>query len=286
MRRVAVVVFLSASLAVLPLAVAQRGGQTGGFGGGHPAGSRMAGGTMGRMGGGFGSGSYVHPPGFAGRNFVTAPNFVSTSPNFVSTAPAHAFVPLNHVPYPVSIAPNAGWRDQGRGSHDRDRGRDGDHDRDRHRSYYGGYGYGGYPYAYASSWTLLPWDLGTSDSTGYADNSGSEADQQQPAISEAPPSDGYRPEYSGSPEPTAEYAPPRAVEEQPPASVAAEPALTLIFSDGHREDIHNYVLTSDAVIVLDEAASGRQKRIPLSSLDLSATQQAAQQQGLDFTPPA
>ncbi len=281
MRRLAVVVFLSASLAVLPLALAQRDG---GFGGGRAAGGPVARGTMGHIGGS-GGGSYVHPPGFAGRNFVTAPNFISTSPNFVSTAPAHAFVPLNHVPYSVSNAPR-GWRDQGRGNDDRDRGRDGDHDRDRHRSYYGGYGYGGYPYAYASSWTLLPWDLGPSDSTGYADNSGSEADQQQPAISEAPPSDGYRPEYTGSPEPTAEYAPPPGVEDQPPASVAAEPALTLIFSDGHREDIHNYVLTSDAVIVLDEAASGRQKRIPLSSLDLSATQQAAQQQGLDFTPPA
>ena len=69
-------------------------------------------------------------------------------------------------------------------------------------------------------------------------------------------------------------------------SVAAEPQLMLIFNDGHQEGIHNYVLTSSAVIVLDQAASGRQQRVPLTSLNLPATEQAAQQAGLDFTPPA
>jgi hypothetical protein len=40
------------------------------------------------------------------------------------------------------------------------------------------------------------------------------------------------------------------------------------------------------VIVLDQAASGRQQRIPLAALNLPATEQAAEQSGLDFTPPA
>jgi hypothetical protein len=68
--------------------------------------------------------------------------------------------------------------------------------------------------------------------------------------------------------------------------LAPEPALTLVFNDGHQETIHNYVLTQGAIIVLDQAASGRQNRIPLTSIDLAATEQAAQQAGLDFTPPA
>jgi hypothetical protein len=62
--------------------------------------------------------------------------------------------------------------------------------------------------------------------------------------------------------------------------------LTLVFNDGHRESIRNYVLTSSSVIVLDQAASGHQQRIPLATLDLNATEEAAQQAGLDFTPPA
>jgi hypothetical protein len=65
-----------------------------------------------------------------------------------------------------------------------------------------------------------------------------------------------------------------------------EPQLTLIFKDGHQQTIRNYVLTHSEVIVVDQAASGRQQQIPLASLDVSATEEAAQQAGLDFSPPA
>lgn len=286
MRRAAVVVFLSASLAVLPSAFAQNAGHPGLVTSGPPAGAvvgggHVAGATMGRLGGGFAGGSYVRPPGFV-RPPAFAPHTFAPAPNFASSAPRSTYVPGKRLPFGGSASE---WHSGDHRDHDRDH----DHDRNRNFRYgspYQGLGYGGYPYLFANSWELLPGDVDATDFGTYGDDSGSEAEQQQPTAAVAPPSDGYRPEYTGSPEPTAEYAPPPAVEEQPPASVAREPALTLIFSDGHREDIHNYVLTSDAVIVLDEAASGRQKRIPLSSLDLSATQQAAQQQGLDFTPPA
>ena len=40
----------------------------------------------------------------------------------------------------------------------------------------------------------------------------------------------------------------------------------------------------DAVIVLDKAAAGRQERIPLTDLNLPATEAAAQAAGLDFAP--
>lgn len=286
MRRIAVVLFLSASVGVLPAAVAQNAGHPGFVSSGHPSGAvvgggHVAGATMGRIGGGVAGGSVVRSPGFV-RPPAFAPRTFTPAPNFISSAPRGAYVPGNRLPFGGSAS---GWRS---GEH-RDHGRDRDRDRNRSFHYgspYQGLGYGGYPYLYANSWELLPGDVDATDFGTYGDDSGSETEQQQPTASVPPPSDGYRPQYTGSPEPTAEYAPPPMAEEQPPASVAPEPAVTLIFRDGHREDIHNYVLTSDAVIVLDEAASGRQKRIPLSSLDLSATQQAAQQQGLDFTPPA
>ena len=64
--------------------------------------------------------------------------------------------------------------------------------------------------------------------------------------------------------------------------MAAEPQLTLIFQDGHTQTIRNYVMTPSTVIVIDEAASGRELRIPLSELNLQATERAAQQAGLDL----
>ncbi len=259
MRCMLSVAFLSASLVVLPSTFAQRTSHSGGFSGGH------AGGPAGRMPGGFTGGSFGRSPGVAARTFNTAPNFVST-------APSHAFAPGYHLP----VAASPAWRGEGRGDRDHDR------DRDRgfhYRSPYRGYGYGGYPYVYANSWDLLPSFMDYPDATGYY-KAGS--DQQQPA---APaPGDGYRPEYAGSADTS--YAEPPAPRQYSQSPVEPEPALTLIFNDGHQQTIHNYVLTSGAVVVFDHAGSGRQERIPLASLNLAATQQAAEQAGLDFTPPA
>ncbi|MFP5227202.1 MAG: hypothetical protein ACLGXA_06190 [Acidobacteriota bacterium] len=290
------VAFLSASLSALPAALAQNtthgsvsgpGRAVGGFGGGH-----IAGGTMGHIGGGPAGGSFGRAPGiapgFEPRNFRT--------PNFISSAPRGAYVPGNRMTYGGGAN---GWR---YGDH---HDRDGDRDRGRHRDFgyrspYQGLGYGGYPFVYANSWELLPGDIdaldyGTYDD-GYGSNdsaaNGAQPQQQQQQQQEAPatPQEGnYRPEYAGPVEQPYDYAPPppqTMAEPRAAAVLSPEPALTLIFNDGHREDIHNYVLTSDSVLVMDHAASGREKRIPLSSLNLSATQQAAQDAGLDFTPPA
>jgi hypothetical protein len=288
MRQMTFVAFLSATLTVAPLVLAQRGAPPGGAGSGHMAGgfsgAHVAGGAMGHIGGGFAGRSYSRAPGFAGPGSgfqLRTPNFVSIAPSHgVFTAPNHAFGPTYQMPY---APPANAWHHDGRGDRDHDQ----DHEREyRHRSPYGsyGYGYGGYPYAYASSWELLPWDV-SSDSTDSGDNA--EADVQQQQAESAPaPDQGYRPEYDGSAQqlwaqPSVDSAGRTAA---PP--VAPEPALTLIFNDGHQETIHNYVLTSQDVIVLDQAASGRQMRIPLDSIDLHATEQAAQQAGLDFRPPA
>ena len=124
----------------------------------------------------------------------------------------------------------------------------------RYRSPYRGFSYAGYPY-YANSWELLPWDIGYPGFTGDDDSA---ADVQQPATSVAPPDDGYRPGYEE--EPAYQMGPVTVAN-----SVASEPELILVFNDGHREAIRNYVLTHDALIVMDQAASGRQLQIPLAS---------------------
>lgn len=159
---------------------------------------------------------------------------------------------------------------------DRRGGRGRGHDRFRRRGY-GGYAY---PYAYATSWEVLPWDLGYSDFSGYDEDAGasqpaSEAEQQPQSEQQPeylPPDTGYREDYAPAPAAA-------------PAPIAPEPQLTLIFKDGHTEQIRNYALTQGALLDLDQADSGRVARIPLASLNLPATEKAAQQAGLDFTPP-
>src|ERR1019366_10742166 len=94
----------------------------------------------------------------------------------------------------------------------------------------------------------------------------------------SPPEAGYRQDYAPPPYKTT-AAP------EPPSPMAPEPQLTLIFRDGHTQTIRNYMLTPITLIVMDQAASGREPRIPLSELNLPATEQAAQQAGLDFSPP-
>jgi len=248
--------------------------QHGNFAGGH-------GSFGGGVHGGFAShnfgGSVI---GYPGRISTLAPHAIAMPGRAVFPAPAHAFSP-GFAPNRTGSQPawrNGGWRNGG--------WRDGGRERDRNRGFgYGGYGYpGGY---YANSWELLPYDLGYSDFMG--DDTDPTAAQQsgaQPAESVPPPDSGYRPEYSGdegAPYPDQQaYAAPSA----PSAPIAPEPELTLIFRDGHTQAIHNYVLTPSDLVVLDQASTGRQQQIPLDELNLPATEKAAQQAGLDFSPPA
>jgi hypothetical protein len=251
MRRLSLVAFLSVLLIAFPSAFAQRAGHSSGFGG-HAGGgfSGHSGGFAGRsFGGGFSAPSFGRSSAFSARSYASAPRYTSV-------APARAFMPGYRLPAATASRRNGNFR---------------------YRSPYRGYGYA---YPYANSWELLPWDLGYPDFTGYNDYDSAadpqQAAQQPPADSVPPPDEGYRPDYAPYPGAPAVAA----------ASVAPEPQLTLIFKDGHQQAIHNYALTHDEVIVLDDAASGRQQQVPLAALDLPATEQAAQQAGLDFSPPA
>lgn len=211
------------------------------------------------------------------------------APGFVSTfGPRSVVVPGRGV-FPGTGTPDyaSSWGIAHQAGHERDR--------DRHRS--GRHGYAGVPIY--DSWALMPWDYGYLESSGYpGEESGAAAAEPAAQAGEYPPvqPEEHRPAY---PVVEREVAPPRAPAEPavlpaavaPPATapattaLAGEPTLTLVFKDGHRQSVRNYALTGSSVIVLDNAASGRQQRIPLTELNVAATEQAAEAAGLDFSPP-
>lgn len=276
-RRVFSAAMLAALLMMMPRTFGQHltgGGHPAGFGGGHMGG--FSGGHLGAFNGGGFRGGFSAPRTFGGfstpaqRGFGPAPriNLAAPHSNFVPQRSYAGYRPR------YGAGGGSGWDHRG-GGH-----------RGRYRRPYPGNGYGGYPYLYANSWELLPWDIGYPDFTGYGDdnepaesNNGqaqpSDEEQEQP-----PETEGYRPEYVPAPyqspaNQSAASAPPR-----------NEPKLTLIFKDGHTQNIRNYVLTPSEVIVMDDASSGRIPRISISELNLPATEKAAKQAGLDFSPPS
>jgi hypothetical protein len=84
-------------------------------------------------------------------------------------------------------------------------------------------------------------------------------------MEQAPPAEAYRPAYAAQP---------------PPAD---EEAVTLIFKDGRpSEQIHNYILTAKTLYVQDE----HRQVIPVEQLDLSATEKANLDAGVEFQLPS
>ena len=238
-----------------------------------------------------------HAAGIPSRGFIGP---IAHSPGQITTLAPHAIATPGRAVFPASsrafvvpgVAPQSRpafqppWRDRGGWRYGGGRDHDHDHDRGRGRGYWrGSYGFpGGYP-LYANAWELLPYDTGDSDfSPDSAEDSAVQQGTAQDNVPAPPPDTGYRPEYPGV---ESESYPQQSAAAPPPAEpIAPEPELTLIFKDGHTQAIHNYVLTSSDLVILDQAATGRQRRIPLDQIDLPATEKAAQQAGLDFTPPA
>lgn len=253
---------LAGCVALAPAALAQRGGghAGGGFGGGHAGG--ISGGFSGHsFGGGFSSHSFGGV--YSGRSSsfgAFGSRGYSYAPRMTWPAPARGFASAARPGYGIA-----------------DRSRSGGYNRDRYRSPYRGYGNGYYA---GGSWGVLPWELGYPDFYGYDNGSwvgqSDDAAPQQDAGYDGGPQEEYRPGYGESGEPARAFG---------SAPIADEPALTLIFNDGHQQSIRNYALTSNYLLVLDDAGSGRQQRIPLADLNLPATQHAAQSAGLDFAPP-
>lgn len=228
-----------------------------------------------RMSGGFGAGlhfaspptHFASPPSFAPRNYGLSPQTRWSMPS------RYAGVTPYRAPYNRWHNPAPDWRHGhrppywGRGN--------------RYRVPY-------VPYFYANSTYLVPgllnswWDypyddFGIEDESSYSNT--------QNNYAQGPPSDySNENEQEQQPANNGENVPP-----PPPPAAPQEPlklaAVTLVFKDGHTQQVSNYALTSTTLYVLDDASSGRRPEIPLESIDVAATQRANHQAGVDFTLP-
>jgi hypothetical protein len=282
MRRALTSLFLTAAIVWVNshLMLAQRGGGHGSSGG-HASGFSSGGfGTRG-FGSSFG-GSYL---GSTPRSFP-APrmNFQSGSSAYNSYARPYAAYQqrswpvarspfgqlsaptVSRAPYPGALGSRS-WN--GYPSH-------GGYPNGR-RVYRSSYGYGYISPFYSGLVTgwIAPWPYfgnwddisGTSD-TGPAPDQSYAAEQQPP----------YEPENEAPMAYQAGY--PSATE-----TPASEPALTIVYKDGHSQQVHNYALTPTTLLLLDDAASGRTQQVSLEEINLPATQAANRAAGVDFSLP-
>jgi hypothetical protein len=67
-----------------------------------------------------------------------------------------------------------------------------------------------------------------------------------------------------------------------PQPVAAQPSTVLVFKDGHQSDVVNYAIVGDTLF---DFSAGRTRKIQLADLDLTATQKANDDRGVDFAIP-
>ena len=153
-----------------------------------------------------------------------------------------------------------------------------------------GYGYSRGGWAYAAPYYYIPYvDSGYDyDYVGGPDlYSGPPIGPNDPAlhmIVEQPPAQSYRPTPDEL-EAEAAPPPPAAVrQEQPSAAREAKPTepTTLIFRDGHQQDVTNYAIMGQTVYILDEHS----QKIPLTNLDVPATIKANDDRGVEFKVPA
>ena len=63
----------------------------------------------------------------------------------------------------------------------------------------------------------------------------------------------------------------------------AQPDTVLVFKDGHKQEVSNYAIVGANLFDL---SSGRRQKIALTDLDVSATQKANEENGVDFKLPA
>jgi hypothetical protein len=320
MRRVLTSVLLAGAmaLAVPQPMFAQRGGggHAGGFsGGGHVGG--FGGGHAGGFGGGFsgggggargfgGAGARGFGGGFSGsfsgpRAGFTAPTFQAPRMNFmprpggfgntqrpalVSPGARSSFGQLGYptvrrVPYPISGTPRApypvsggptGKSWNGQGWHD------GSHN--GHNSYrpyyYHGHLFNSWPYYTTGigNWWLWPWPFSNWDSPSYDDEPQAVAQPDQSYAPEPEPEPETRPAYQS-------YQP-----DEPAPPPPGEPALTLVYKDGHSQEIHNYAVTRTSLLLLDEASTGRTPEISLDEINLLATERVNRAAGVNFKVPA
>jgi hypothetical protein len=291
MRRATISLVLAGAiaLAIPPAMHGQRGGGGHGMGGGHAGGFSGGGfGARGFGGGGFGGSfsrsfsaptarSFPAPP----MNFMSRPGYGPSARSF-GTYPQRGWA-VTRSPFGQLSAPGVN-----RGSYPgiaNNRTPAGQWSR-------GGYPNRRYPYRrtisiysssfYAGPGWFGPWpyfgnwgDFGFDDSYSQA----SAAPDQYYA-----PDQGYAPEQNYAPS-YEQAAPPPYQTGVASAAPVQEPVLTIIYRDGHSQQVRNYALTSTSLLVLDNAASGRTEQVSLDEINLTATQDFNRLTGLNFTPP-
>lgn len=260
MRRFWVAALLTASISVP--GYAQRGGHAGGgFSGSHGFGS------VSHMGGGFGGGFRSAPRwSSASRGFNTAPRWSVPSRSIGSQRAAYG----NWRHWPIYNGPR-GYRPGYRSS--------------RYRQPY-------LPYFYANSTYLVPGLLNSywGDEDGFYGDDESAATAQPNGQDNGAYGQETAPDYPQPEQPYPEQAPYQAQDVPPPPPGPVEPtplaATTLVFKDGHSQQVRNYAMTRTTLYVLDDASTGRRLEIPLSNIDLPATQKTNQNAGIEFNIPA
>jgi hypothetical protein len=164
-----------------------------------------------------------------------------------------------------------------------------------------GYGWAGrrYPYRpWGYGWVAYPywgWGTGAAFYPGWDWYGDPGAYDPTVAYDDSNPGQPYAPVYPSTvylaPNGAVEYSqsPQSAGPANPPAAPAS-PKMTeihddtvLVFRDGHSEDVQNYAIAGKTVWVFNEA---RARKIPLSTLDIPATQRENQNRGNDFVVPA
>jgi hypothetical protein len=295
MRRATMSLFLAGAIALaIPQAMyAQRGGHS--AGGGHASGFSGSGGIGAR---GFG-GSFAGTGGFSAPRSFPAPrmNFPSGSTGFGSS---RSFATYPQRSWPITRSPFGQLRAPAvnRGPYPSGANRPGVAN---NRSWGGQPSRGGrypgkrYPYrppyrrtvvVYASPLYATPWfgawpyfgnwnDFGFDDS--YASQANAAPDQSYAPQSESPsePQEEAPPAYPGP-----AYQPGIAT-----AAPGSEPALTIVYKDGHSQQVRNYALTRTTLLLLDDASSGRTQQISVEQIDLPATEQVNRAAGVDFSLP-
>ena len=77
-----------------------------------------------------------------------------------------------------------------------------------------------------------------------------------------------------------ESAPPQIAQATSAPAAREEPMTTLVYRDGHKSEVRNYAIVGSNLI--DLTKSPVMKKIPLDSLDLEATREENEENGVDF----
>ena len=146
-----------------------------------------------------------------------------------------------------------------------------------HRRYpYWGWGYG-YPWAWGWGY---PWDYGGYDNSSYAQQYYPQEDYANPSYGQNGRMQDQQAEIDRLNDQVERLRAERNAQRQSPA--IAEKPTELIFRDKRTEEIQNYAITGQTLWVLSDQHA---RKIPLSELDIVATQKVNEERGVDFSVP-